>query len=206
MPVVYDPEHILEDEARTDGVTGEQFTQNAKVFCKEIEEAGYDAMIYSNMLWEAYELDLEKPGENEIYEEVAPLLGKINRQNRQIQKQLEEAKEEADGKAREIISTAIQRCAADHVAETTVSVVALPNDEMKGRIIGREGRNIRAIETLTGVDLIIDDTPEAVLLSSFDTFIKKSSGIFIIALAICTHLNFRGQHLEVHVSISDVFY
>ena len=60
MPVVYDPEHILEDEARTDGVTGEQFTQNAKVFCKEIEEAGYDTMIYSNMLWEAYELDLEK--------------------------------------------------------------------------------------------------------------------------------------------------
>lgn len=60
MPVVYDPEHILEDEARTDDVTGEQFTQNAKVFCKEIEEAGYDAMIYSNMLWEAYELDLEK--------------------------------------------------------------------------------------------------------------------------------------------------
>ena len=60
MPVVYDPEHILEDEARTYGVTGEQFTQNAKVFCKEIEEAGYDAMIYSNMLWEAYELDLEK--------------------------------------------------------------------------------------------------------------------------------------------------
>ena len=60
MPVVYDPEHILEDEARTDGVTGEQFTQNAKVFCKEIEKAGYDAMIYSNMLWEAYELDLEK--------------------------------------------------------------------------------------------------------------------------------------------------
>ena len=59
MPVVYDPEHILEDEARTDGVTGEQFTQNAKVFCKEIEEAGYGAMIYSNMLWEAYELDLE---------------------------------------------------------------------------------------------------------------------------------------------------
>lgn len=59
MPVVYDPEHILEDEARTDGVTGEQFTQNAKVFCKEIEEAGYDAMIYSNMLWEAYELDLK---------------------------------------------------------------------------------------------------------------------------------------------------
>lgn len=117
---------------------------------------------------------LLKTVEDEVKHETAMLVKELETR----------AKEEAGKKAKEYVVTAIQKCAADHVAETTISVVSLPNDEMKGRIIGREGRNIRTLETMTGVDLIIDDTPEAVILSSFDPIRREVARIALEKLIV----------------------
>ncbi len=128
----------------------------------EVEQAKAAQMkaleVISGLTQEQAKQHLLDSVEDEVRHETAMKIKEIEQQ----------MKDEADDKAREIIALAIQRCAADHAAETTVSVVPLPNDEMKGRIIGREGRNIRTLETITGVDLIIDDTPEAITVSSFD--------------------------------------
>ena len=117
---------------------------------------------------------LLKTVEDEVKHETAVLVKELESR----------AKEEADKKAKEYVVTAIQKCAADHVAETTISVVQLPNDEMKGRIIGREGRNIRTLETMTGIDLIIDDTPEAVILSGFDPIRREVARIALEKLIV----------------------
>ncbi|MDO4539635.1 MAG: ribonuclease Y [Syntrophomonadaceae bacterium] len=136
---------------------------------KDIEKTQQDLQL----LLTSQLKELERLSGLSSEEAKALLLSNVEQQIRQetallIRSIENEAKEDADKKARNIVTLAVQKCAADVVSETTVSVVPLPNDEMKGRIIGREGRNIRAFENLTGVDLIIDDTPEAVILSSFD--------------------------------------
>lgn len=126
----------------------------ADIYSRQVEELERISGLTSDDARQILLADIEK----EVQHEAAILIKEIENK----------AKEEGEKRAKEIITSAIQRCAADHVAETTVTVIPLPNDEMKGRIIGREGRNIRAFETATGIDLIIDDTPEAVILSGFD--------------------------------------
>ena len=143
----------------------ERITQHEKEIVRKKDEL--DKMLDRQIA------ELEKVAKLSVDEAKALLLEEVEKDCRHEASQMirdieAKAREEADRNAKEIITGAIQRCAADHVAETTLSVVNLPNDDMKGRIIGREGRNIRAIETLTGVDLIIDDTPEAVIVSGFD--------------------------------------
>ena len=141
-----------------------------KAYKKELDELERISELTRD---EAKEILLEKV-EQEARHDMAIMLRDIETK----------AKNEAEKKARHIVSLAIQRCAADHVAESTVSVVNLPNDEMKGRIIGREGRNIRALETATGIDLIIDDTPEAVILSGFDPVRREVARIALEKLII----------------------
>ena len=143
-------QHIEEMESKVDEIVRTQQTELERISGLTREEA-------RNIILERVE--------HEVKHDVAVM----------IKESESRAKEESDKKAKEILSLAIQRCAADHVAETTVSVVNLPNDEMKGRIIGREGRNIRTLETLTGIDLIIDDTPEAVILSGFDPIRRETA-------------------------------
>ena len=141
-----------------------------EVYSKQLSELERVSGMTSAEAKQVLLSDIEK----EIQHEAAVLIKDIENK----------AKLEGDKRARDIISLAIQRCAADHVAEATVAVIPLPSDEMKGRIIGREGRNIRAFETLTGIDLIIDDTPEAVILSGFDPIRREVAQIALEKLIV----------------------
>ena len=141
----------LDEKLKANDAVREQINQVLSLHLKKLEEI-------SNYTVEEAKKELLEQVESETRHEMAQKIIELEAQ----------FKEEADTKARNLLSLAIQRCAADHVTESTVSVVALPNEEMKGRIIGREGRNIQKLETLTGVELIIDDTPEAITVSGFD--------------------------------------
>ena len=163
-------------EKRENSLTAKEEAINAKSV--EVEEL-YDKRVQeleriSGLTSEQAKEYLLKTVEDEVKHDTALMIKEMESR----------AKEEANKKAKEYVVTAIQKCAADHVAETTISVVQLPNDEMKGRIIGREGRNIRTLETMTGVDLIIDDTPEAVILSGFDPIRREVARIALERLIL----------------------
>ncbi len=163
-------------EKREAGLNTKEENLNKKILLVEEETAKIEQELekISGFTSEQAKEYLLKTVEDDVKHDTAKMIKEMEAK----------AKEEASKKAKEYVVTAIQKCAADHVAETTISVVQLPNDEMKGRIIGREGRNIRTLETLTGVDLIIDDTPEAVILSGFDPMRREIARIALEKLII----------------------
>ena len=157
----------LEDKEKNLQQRAEEVALKDSELDQKISEQREKLESISGLTTDEAKKQLLKEVESEIVNEKANLIKELENK----------AKEDATKNAREIISYAVQKCAADHTSETTVSVVALPNDDMKGRIIGREGRNIKALETLTGIDLIIDDTPEAVIISGFDPLRREVARI-----------------------------